>query len=212
MIGTLSRERTAAVTIRLFASILLLAALLGHAQSTANSGSADISPARMRLLLHGMGFQSTGKSSGDSAAFALHFNGHSVTLLSHAKIIQLSACFEDHVAPIRQNQWNLRTLFHQGLRRRARLRVAWSRCEFWRPRYERNDRGVYPRVLDRRDDLCQVRDRFAACSRHAFGSPGRGTRGSSHVAHRPNGVVPNGPEHEERAALAGARPVPFRGC
>jgi len=105
--GTLSWERTAAVTLRLSASILFLAALLGHAQSTANTnGSADISPATMRLLLQGLGFQFTEKSSGDSAAFALHFDGHSVTLLSHAKIIQLSACFEDHVAPIKQNQWN----------------------------------------------------------------------------------------------------------
>jgi len=95
------------VTVRLSASILFLAALLGHAQSTAKTnGSADISPARMRFLLHRMGFQFTEKSSGDSAAFALHFNGHDVTLLSHAKIIQLSACFENHVAPIKENQWN----------------------------------------------------------------------------------------------------------
>jgi hypothetical protein len=60
----------------------------------------------MRILLQGMGFQFTEKSSDDSAAFAVHFNGHDVTLLSHGKSIQLSACFENHVAPIKENQWN----------------------------------------------------------------------------------------------------------
>jgi hypothetical protein len=60
----------------------------------------------MRFLLQGMGFQFTEKSSDDSAAFAFHLNGHIVTLLSHVRSIQLSACFKDHVAPMKENQWN----------------------------------------------------------------------------------------------------------
>jgi len=95
------------VTLRLSASILFLAVLLGHAQPTANTnGSAAISPARMRFLLQGMGFEFTEKSSDDSTAFAFHLNGHIVTLLSHVRSIQLSACFQDHVALIKENQWN----------------------------------------------------------------------------------------------------------
>src|ERR1700680_4681989 len=99
--------KTAAVTLRLSASILFLAVFLGHAQSTANvNGSAAISPARMRFLLQGMGFQFTEKSSDDSTVFAFHLNGHIVTLLSHVSSIQLSACFEVYVAPMKENQWN----------------------------------------------------------------------------------------------------------
>jgi hypothetical protein len=95
------------VTLRLSVSLLFLAVLPGHAQSTANTnGSADISPATMRLLLQGMGFEFTEKSSDDSAAFAFHLNGHIVKLLSHAKSIHLSACFEDPFDPMKANQWN----------------------------------------------------------------------------------------------------------
>ena len=65
---------------------------------------------------------------------------------------------------------------------------------------EGNDRGVHRRVLYRRDDLCQVRDRVPVCSQHAFGSPGCRIRGSFRVAHRPHGVVPIGAEREARAA------------
>jgi hypothetical protein len=87
--------------------MLFLAALLGHAQSTANTnGSAPISPDTMRSLLQGMGFQFTEKPSDDSTAFAFPLNGHMVTLVSHARSIQLSACFEDHVDLLKANQWN----------------------------------------------------------------------------------------------------------
>ena len=95
------------MTSRLATSILFLAVLLGHAQSTANSnGSADVSPARMRSLLQGMGFQFTEKSSDDSAAFAFHLNGRAVALRSHGKIIQLSACLAEPFDPMKANQWN----------------------------------------------------------------------------------------------------------
>lgn len=95
------------MTLRLSVSVLAVAVLLGHAQSTVNTnGSADISPARMRLLLQGLGIQFTEKSSDVSAAFALDRNGHNVTLLSHAKIIQLSTCFEGQFSPMKANQWN----------------------------------------------------------------------------------------------------------
>jgi hypothetical protein len=69
----------------------------------------------MRLLLQGMGIQFTDKSSGDSGAFAFHVNGHNVTLLSHAKIIQFSSCVEDHFDPMKANQWN-REHFSTGVR------------------------------------------------------------------------------------------------
>jgi hypothetical protein len=103
----LSRERMAAVTLRLPASILFLAVLQGHAQSTANTkGSDAISPARMRSVLQGMGLEFTEKSSDDSAAFAFPLNGRTVTLLSRVKGFHLSACFENHFAPMKANQWN----------------------------------------------------------------------------------------------------------
>ena len=95
------------MTLRLSASILLLAALLGHGQSTANrNGSAAISPAAMRMLLEGMGLQFTEKSSADSAAFDFQFNGRRVTIISRAMSIHLSACFEDPIDPLKENQWN----------------------------------------------------------------------------------------------------------
>jgi len=99
--------KTAAVNLRLCASILFLALALGRAQSSANAnGSADISPARMRVLLQGMGVELTETSSSDdSAAFAFLLNGHNVKLRSHGKIIQLSACLADNIALIKQAQW-----------------------------------------------------------------------------------------------------------
>jgi hypothetical protein len=60
----------------------------------------------MRLLLQRLGFQFTENSSGDAATFAFPVNGHRIALLSHAKIIQLSTCFEDHFDPMKANQWN----------------------------------------------------------------------------------------------------------
>ncbi len=113
--GYISRERTAGVNLRLSASILFLVALPGNAQSTANTnGSADISPARMRLLLQARGFEFTEESSDGSATFAFQLNGHAVTLLSHEKIIQLSACLEDNFSPMKANQWN-REHFSSGV-------------------------------------------------------------------------------------------------
>jgi len=53
-----------------------------------------------------MGIQFTEKSSDESTAFAFHLNGHGVTLLSHVTSIQLSACFEGEVVPIKANQWD----------------------------------------------------------------------------------------------------------
>ena len=39
-------------------------------------------------------------------AFVFHLNGHTIKLLSHATSIQLSACFEDQVVPLKANQWD----------------------------------------------------------------------------------------------------------
>src|SRR5258708_31117206 len=99
--------KTAAVNLRLCASILFLALARGRAQSSATaSGSADISPARMRVLLQSTGVELTEtSSSGDSAAFAFHLNGHNVKLHSQGKSIQLSACLADHIALIKRSQW-----------------------------------------------------------------------------------------------------------
>ena len=99
--------KTAAVNLRLCASILFLALALGRAQSSTNAnGSADISPARMRVLLQSMGVELTETSSSDdSAAFAFHLNGHNVKLHSQGKSIQLSACLADDIALIKQSQW-----------------------------------------------------------------------------------------------------------
>ena len=95
------------MTLPLSVSILLLAAVLGHAQSAGNAGgSADITPARMRSLLQSMGVSFTEKSSADSAAFAIPLNGRNVALRSHGKILQLSACFADQFDPMKANQWN----------------------------------------------------------------------------------------------------------
>ena len=105
--GTLGGERTAAVTLRLSALILFLAALPGHAQSTASTGGwASISPDSIRFVLKSMGFQFTEKPFDNSTAFALQLNGHPVTLLSHVTSIQLSTCLEDQVALMKPNQWN----------------------------------------------------------------------------------------------------------
>jgi hypothetical protein len=99
--------KTAAVTLRLSASLLFLAVLPGHAQSTASNGEwAAISPDSIRFVLKSMDFQFTEKSSDDSTVFALHLNGHPVTLLRQVTSIQLSTCFKDLVAPMKQNQWN----------------------------------------------------------------------------------------------------------
>ena len=99
--------KTAAVNLRLCASILFLALALGRAQSSATAnGSADISPARMRVLLQSIGVELTETSSSDdSAAFAFHLNGHNVKLHSQGKSIQLSACLAEHIALIKQSQW-----------------------------------------------------------------------------------------------------------
>ncbi len=48
----------------------------------------------------------TEKSSGDSGAFVIPLNGHSVTLLNHAMIVQLSACIGDQIPLLKGNQWN----------------------------------------------------------------------------------------------------------
>src|SRR5579864_8886310 len=96
------------MSLRLSASILFLAVLTGHAQSTARTGDdwAAISPDSVRFVLKRLGFAFTEKSSDDSIAYAFQLNGHPVTLLNQVRSIQLSSCFADGVAPIKQNQWN----------------------------------------------------------------------------------------------------------
>lgn len=103
----LSRERTASVNLRYSAPIMLLTALLGHAQPAANTNrSTTISDARMRTLLQGMGIDFTESSSDDSTVFAFQLNDHTVALLNHVTSMQLSACFEGPVDMLRANQWN----------------------------------------------------------------------------------------------------------
>ena len=98
---------TASVNLRHSASILLLTALLGHAQPAANTNrSTTISDARMRTLLQGMGVNFTESSSDDSTVFAFQLNDHTVTLLNQVTSMQLSACFEGPVDLMKANQWN----------------------------------------------------------------------------------------------------------
>ena len=85
---------------------MLLTALPGHAQPPSTNRSATISHARMRSILQGMGVEFTEKSSGDSTAFAFPLNGHIVTVLNQVKSMQLSACVQDHVDPMKANHWN----------------------------------------------------------------------------------------------------------
>ncbi len=93
--------------LRLSASIVLLGALQVHAQQAASTNrSAAISQARMRSLLQGMGIEFTEESSDDSTAFAFQLNGHIVTLLNQVKSMQLSACVQDHIDPMKANRWN----------------------------------------------------------------------------------------------------------
>lgn len=60
----------------------------------------------MRSLLRGMAFDFTEDSTGDATAFAIHLDGHLVSLLNQVKGLGLSACFEGGVNPMKENQWN----------------------------------------------------------------------------------------------------------
>jgi len=95
------------VILRVSASILLLMLLPGRAQTPVeDTRSAAISDARMRSLLRGMAFDFTEDSTGDSTAFAIHLDGHLVTLLNQIKGLSLSACFDGGVDLMKANQWN----------------------------------------------------------------------------------------------------------
>lgn len=92
---------------RISASILLLMLLPGHAQRPVeDTRPATISGARMRSILRGMAFDFTEDSTGDSTAFAIHLDGHLVTLLNQIKGLSLSACFDSRFDPMKGNQWN----------------------------------------------------------------------------------------------------------
>jgi hypothetical protein len=92
--------------LRLSASIVLLTAILCHAQQAASTNrSPVISDARMQSLLQGMGIEFTQESS-DSTAFAFQLNRHIVTLLNRVKSMQLSACVKDDVDLLKANHWN----------------------------------------------------------------------------------------------------------
>jgi len=53
-----------------------------------------------------MGLEFTEHASGDSTALVFQLNGRVVTLLTHERGFQLSACIGDQVAPLKENQWN----------------------------------------------------------------------------------------------------------
>lgn len=65
----------------------------------------------MRSILRGMRLEFTEKPSGDSAAFDFQLNCHKVTLLNHIKDMQLSACFDGIVDPMKMNQWSREHFF-----------------------------------------------------------------------------------------------------
>ena len=62
-----------------------------------------------------MGLPFTEKSSGDSGAFDIPLNGHTVTLLSNEMKMHLSACVADRFNPLKANQWN-QEHFSTGIR------------------------------------------------------------------------------------------------
>lgn len=92
---------------RISASILLLIVLPGRGQTPVKEvRSAVISDARMRSLLRGMGFDFTEASTGNLTAFAIHLDGHLVTVVNQVKGLSLSTCFKGGVEPMKGNQWN----------------------------------------------------------------------------------------------------------
>ena len=60
----------------------------------------------MRSILTGMALDFTEDSTGDSIAFAIHLDGHLVTLLNRGTGLSLSACFGGGIEPLKGNQWN----------------------------------------------------------------------------------------------------------
>ena len=93
--------------LRFSAFLLLLTALTGRAQTTANNDpAAAISDDRMRELLGRMGFEFSEDSSGDATAFTFPLSGRMVRLLNRVGSIQLSACFEGGADLLKENQWN----------------------------------------------------------------------------------------------------------
>ncbi len=102
---------------RLSACVLLLAAIPGQSQTAANANRlAAIPPATIRTILQDIGLPFTEQPAEGSTTFAFQFNGRAVTLTTREKSMSLSACFQDPIAPIKQNQWN-RQHFSTGARR-----------------------------------------------------------------------------------------------
>jgi hypothetical protein len=97
----------ATVILRISASILLLMVPAGRAQmSVKDIRQAAISDARLRPLLSEMALEFTEDSTGDQTAFAIHLDGHLVTLFNRVQGLSLSACFEGEFDPMKANQWN----------------------------------------------------------------------------------------------------------
>jgi hypothetical protein len=66
----------------------------------------EVSPAKMRSILKGMGFEFTEKSFDKSTAFYFQLNAYKTTLLSGGTDMQLYAGFSDKVDLTRVNEWN----------------------------------------------------------------------------------------------------------
>jgi hypothetical protein len=93
-------------------SKLLLAAFLAHAQPASNTArSAAVPHSTMRSILRGLRVEFSEKPADDSVAFDFQLNSHKVTLLNHIKDMQLSACFEGVVDPMKMNRWSQEHFF-----------------------------------------------------------------------------------------------------
>jgi hypothetical protein len=74
----------------------------------------EVSHAKMRSILQGMGFDFTEKASDDSRTFSFQLGGYKVVLLNQVKDMQLYAGYTDKVDPTKINEWNTNYRFSRA--------------------------------------------------------------------------------------------------
>ena len=203
----------ATVILRISASILLLTVLPGRAQTPVkDTRSASISHARMRSLLRGMAFDFTEDSTGDATAFAIHLDGHLVSLLNQVKGLGLSACFEGGVDPMKENQWNREHFSTRAYVNEKGCASLGADVSFGGGP---TDQMIQDFVLEFCTDVAVFAKLLANSPAgptrpRPLRRPGLPAAGSFRVADRRHGVVTIGPSHEAHAAVAGGYRVRSR--
>ena len=80
------------------------------AQKTSTSSQSEIltevSPAKMRSILKGMGFEFTEAASDKLLTFRFQLNGYKVALFDYGRNIQLYLKFSTKIDPATANEWN----------------------------------------------------------------------------------------------------------